>query len=347
MRIATVVFLTHVNLVGIALCSTDVFHMPQGQTSLEFVTVGDPYNDPDERFAGRSVGSVGYEYRIGKFEVTAAQYTAFLNAVADDDPYRLYTAPMGGGNGAGILRDGLPGGYVYSVASNYANRPVCWVSIWDAMRFTNWLHNGQPTGAQGPETTEDGAYQLDGHVDNSNGSISRRAGAKYFVPNEDEWYKAAYYEPAGELGGRYFNYPTATNSAPGNDITELTNGRNNANITVLSKPAIGEPYFRTEVGTFFRSKSYYGTFDQGGNVWEWNETTSGGPSSSLRGLRGGSSRDPAIVLHASNQDFTSPAGQDQYIGFRIAAAVPEPSTVGLIWLAIAIAQAHLRTRRSA
>ncbi len=38
--------------------------------------------------------------------------------------------------------------------------PVNFVSFWDGLRFANWLHNGQPTGAQGNSTTEDGAYTL-------------------------------------------------------------------------------------------------------------------------------------------------------------------------------------------
>ena len=35
---------------------------------------------------------------------------------------------------------------------------------------------------------------------------------------------------------------------------------------------IGSPYYTTEVGEFENSESPYGTFDQGGNIWEWNET---------------------------------------------------------------------------
>ena len=60
-------------------------------------------------------------------------------------------------------------------------------SFWDAARFTNWLHNGQPTGPQGPGTTEDGAY----HDVGDQTLFGRNAGAKFFIPTEDEWYKAA------------------------------------------------------------------------------------------------------------------------------------------------------------
>lgn len=38
------------------------------------------------------VGGVAYTYNIGKYEVTAGQYTEFLNAVAATDTYGLYKA---------------------------------------------------------------------------------------------------------------------------------------------------------------------------------------------------------------------------------------------------------------
>ena len=66
--------------------------------------------------------------------------------------------------GCKIQRIGTAGSYTYSVAADRANRPVNWVSWGDAARFTNWLHNGQPIGAQGLGTTENGAYYLNGAI---------------------------------------------------------------------------------------------------------------------------------------------------------------------------------------
>src|SRR5262245_17624856 len=97
----------------------------------------------------------------GKYEVTAGQYTEFLNAVAKADPNGLYNTKMGDPGvplGANIQRTGSSPNYRYSVAADWANRPVGHVSFWDAARFANWLHNGQLTGPQGPATTEGGAY---------------------------------------------------------------------------------------------------------------------------------------------------------------------------------------------
>ncbi len=114
--------------------------------TIEMVPVGNPGNAADTRYNIISVGSVAKAYQIGKYEVTAGQYTDFLNAVADADPNGLYSTSMSIGFGANILRTGSSPTYSYSVAADWANRPVNYVSFWDAARFANWLHNGQPTG---------------------------------------------------------------------------------------------------------------------------------------------------------------------------------------------------------
>ena len=115
---------------------------------IDWVTVGNPGNAPDTSNDATGFGSVGYSYQIGKYEVTAGQYTEFLNAVAKDDPNGLYNTNMGEHRSArrNIQRTGSSPNYSYSVDADWANRPVNYVSFWDAARFANWLHNSQPTG---------------------------------------------------------------------------------------------------------------------------------------------------------------------------------------------------------
>ncbi len=131
---------------------------------IETVPVGDPGNRGDTQFMrdGTSgYGSVGYAYNTGTYEVTAGQYSAFLNAVAETDTYGLYHLAMwSDSRGCKIQRSGSSGNYTYTVAADWANRPVNYVGFWDACRFANWLHNGQPEGPQGAGTTETGAYTL-------------------------------------------------------------------------------------------------------------------------------------------------------------------------------------------
>ena len=128
---------------------------------MPFMTVGNPGNADDTH--GDGYGGVDYTYNIGKFEVTAGQYTEFLNAVAATDTYGLYSTYMWRDSwGCKIQRSGSSGSYAYSVASDWADRPVNYVRWGDAARFSNWLTNGMPTGAQDLTTTEDGPYFLNG-----------------------------------------------------------------------------------------------------------------------------------------------------------------------------------------
>jgi formylglycine-generating enzyme required for sulfatase activity len=336
----------------------DVFNMPGGLTSLEFVTVGNPGNAGDTRYATPGYGAVDYAYNIGEYEVTAGQYCEFLNAVAAEDTYGLYSPNMDtavSSFGCNIKRTGSSGSYTYSVASDWADRPVNYVSWGDAARFANWLHNGQPTGAQGLTTTEDGAYFLNGATTDAQlMAVTREPDWKWAITSEDEWYKAAYHKNDG-ITGNYFDYPTSSNSPPG----YVNNG---GNLSTTGTPfveggtdpgnyatfdgdyeasGIGSPYYRTEVGEWENSGSPYGTFDQGGNVWEWNEAV----IVSYRGLRGGSFDGGGSIsvyaLHASSRYDVYPTYEIDFIGFRVC-EVPEPAT--LLLLAIG-GPAILRRRR--
>jgi formylglycine-generating enzyme required for sulfatase activity len=291
--------------------------------AIEMVTVGNPGNAADTRYNNMTVGSVDHVYQIGKYEVTAGQYTEFLNAVAKADPNGLYNTKMGdpaNSLGDNIQRTGASPNFSYSVAADWASRPVNYVNFWDAARFTNWLYNGQPTGAQDLGTTESGAY----HDVGDQTLFGRNPNAKFFIPNEDEWYKAAYHDKTAGLAASYFDYPTGSAAVPGRDVNEATNPGNNANY-YNSGYAIGSPYIRTVAGEFELSDSPYGTFDQGGNVWEWNETP---VDIFSRRLRGGSFGGFSSFLKANYLFNNDPTLEDSGVGFRVASiGIPEPSTI--------------------
>ncbi len=310
----------------------DVFNMPSGLTSLETVPVGNAGNASDVRYnldrRPEGYGRVDYEYRIGKYEVTAGQYTEFLNAVAKADTYGLYDVRMWEDYGCKIERTGSPGTYQYSVSADRANRPVNCVSWGDAARFCNWLTNGQQSGGQNASTTEDGSYYLNGAIsDDALMAVARKSNARYVIPTEDEWYKAAYHKNDGATG-HYWDYPTSTNIVPGN---VLPDHGNSANYSVACQyPSIGSPYWMTEAGAFQNSASPYGTFDQAGNVVEWTETAR--TDQAVPVIRGGGwNRD--IGLHASDRDRLVASYTSNYwdIGFRVV-EVPEPVTLSLLAL---------------
>ncbi len=298
---------------------------------IETVTVGNPGNGPSSSFFG--YGAVDYTYNIGKYEVTAGQYTGFLNAVATTDTYGLYSTDMSygyDGTGCRIQRSGSPGSYSYSVASDFANRPVNYVSWGDAARFANWLTNGQLTGAQDLTTTEDGLYYLNGATSREAlMAVTRKTGWGYILPTLDEWYKAACHKNDGATD-HYFAYPTSSDSIPGRDMTEATNPGNNANYydAFTTGYLIGSPYYRTEIGEFELSDSPYGTFDQAGNVSEWGETAD---AYLHRFAPSGAFYQPWHAL-VSGHEFQEPQYDDYFgIGFRVA-MVPEPATVILLAL---------------
>ena len=197
-----------------------------GPAFIEMVTVGNPGNGADAGNTSEpnTYGAVAETFQIGKYEVTNAQYAVFLNAVAVTDTYGLFNSNMESNVRGGIRRTGADGSYSYTAKSAMCDKPVNYVSWFDCARFCNWLHNGMPSGAQDASTTEQGAYTLDGAT--SGVSITRNAGAKYHLPAEDQWYKAAYHEPGGDTDN-YWLYPTRSNSIPTegtvNAFGEITN----------------------------------------------------------------------------------------------------------------------------
>ena len=290
----------------------------------DFVLIGDPGNAPDAAAycIAPDCGSVPVNYYIGRYEVTNLEYAAFLNAVAKADPNGLYHPSMGSDARGGITRSGSSGNYSYAVKNGRDYEPVVFVSFWDAARFANWLHNGQPTGAQNAGTTEGGAYSLAPSAIAAN-SVTRNPGALAFVPSENEWYKAAYYD-AGLL--HYFVSPTSTDLAvlhgppPG--------GANTANVWEGTYAVTGSATFDsnfdylTGVGAYAQSPSPYGTFDQAGNVWEWTETIDPATPAN-RGYRGGGWDDNPAYVAKTIAVSIDPTDETYDFGFRVA-TVPEP-----------------------
>ena len=309
---------------------SNVFNMPTGETSLQFVTVGNPGN---AAYPLTGCGSVGYTYQMGKYDVTFGQYCQFLNAVATtSDPYGLYNSGMAEDlTTMAITQSGTPGNYSYSVTGSYSqgvNCPVVNVTWGDAARFCNWLQNNQPTGAEGPGTTETGAYTLNGATTQSAlMAITRNAGAVDFIPSENEWYKAAYYNPSN---ASYWLYPTQSNTAPINILSST--GTNNANFADIYGTGNGHdtdpPNYLTPVGAFAGSPGPYGTYDMGGDVWQWNEENVDGEYREICGGCWGNGYYYLATYDCRSDD--NPSDGDSGIGFRVASSVPEPSTLVLL-----------------
>lgn len=316
--------------IGISGAEAQLITMPT-------VTVGNIGNAADTS----GYGAVAYSYNIGTYEVTNTQYTAFLNAVAatTTDPFRLslYNPLMGSQVFGGITRTGSTGSYSYATKSGFENKPVNYVSFWDAARFANWLNNGQGSGS-----TETGSYTLGSVTNPVNSSVTRNSGANWVVASENEWYKAAYYDPTKNSGaGGYWLHATQSDTLGQNNPFTATNGANyyDGDYAVYTGSNDGA----LPVGTYANADSYYGTFDQGGNLFELNDTQTG---SSSRGLRGGSWAYLEDALRSSFRGVSGASHENDDIGFRVAslAPIPEPSTFGVMGVAMLGAFTLLRRK---
>lgn len=289
---------------GRVIGQMDVFGSGTNAFSIEFVAIGHPGNAVDVYPSpGAGYGAVSYDYRMGTREISQNQI---------DQATRAGLANVTAGAWTG-------------------SRPAANINWYEAAAFVNWLNTS--TGRQGAyDLTWDGSVWTMNLWSSSEAwtaggtNLYRHKDAYYFLPSEDEWYKAAYYHAAGT---NYFLYPTGSDSAPAAVISGT-----NANTAVFYSPAavpvVDEPSEASAAGGL----SAYGTMGQGGNVMEWNETAYTGInslSSEQRAIRGGSYFADEFSMRASSRNYDLPTYEGNNLGFRVA-SVPEPSTYLLVLL---------------
>jgi formylglycine-generating enzyme required for sulfatase activity len=259
--------------------------------TIDFVNIGNAGNAADTT----TYGAVPYEYRMGKYEISQ---NAITNATAS----------------------GMTG---VTAGPWTGDQPAANITWYEAAAFVNWLNTSTgKTAAYNLTFSGSWSMQLwsSEQAWTAGGTnLYRNKDASYFLPSENEWYKAAYYNPAGS---NYFVYPTASSSAP----TPVASGTNagtavyNGGASPAAVPLSG-------------GLSPYGTMGQGGNVWEWNESAYDGINSSptkSRVYRGGSFVDGLGNLGSSARYSLAPALDYTTYGFRVASVgvtpIPEPST---------------------
>jgi len=296
--------------------------------TIDYATVGNPGNPAN---GATGWGSVSDVFKISKYETTNTQYTEFLNKVdaAGTNPNGVYNALMGSDVTGGItFNSGASSGAKYSVkagapagtpaATSYGNMPVLFTSWFSAARFANWLQNGQQTSTASMET---GAYTLNNQT---SGAIpSRNAGATDYLPSRDEWYKAGFYNTT-----TYTMYPTNSIPTPTNTITNVTLA-NVANYGGAATPTISP----INVGSYVNTSSFYGAFDMFGNATEYTDTASTGANAGRPQVFSGSwataLADAGLWNKQASAIFRNSNITTAQVGFRVAAAVPEPATIAL------------------
>jgi len=337
------------------------------------------------------LGAVQEAFHIGKYPVTNLQWTTFLNAVHvveqnPEDPRNLYHEEMFQKNiGSAplskltdVIRTRIdatnflghkitvffPKDWGTPLGHYFGSLPVTGISLDDCKRYLNWLHHGAPDfltlcrkdPSLDPFTlsekllaiTETGAYDF---TNGKNGELME--GARYFLPNLNQWYKAAYHY-GGTTDATYWSYPTQSNKLPTQSnklptqtiILELfknpssaKTGANFAQVfynykryyidgcydmehlfsdeTMPSKE--NEYYLATPVGFFTDSPSSYGTYDQGGNVREWTSDsviTLQGEEMIAPGGSFEESSDQLLSTNANKKSFP-PSCRIKTIGLRV------------------------------
>jgi len=278
----------------------DTFGSGPNTFTIDFVNIGNAGNAADTT----GYGAVPYKYRASIYEISE-------NDIAKASVSGMANVTAGAWTG---------------------NKPAANINWYEAAAFVNFLNTS---------TGKTAAYDLT--FSNSQWSMAlwsseqawtaggtnlyRNKNATYFLPSENEWYKAAYYNPAGS---NYFLYPTASNTPP----TAVASGTN-AGSAVYGSAALVPAIVDTAGGL-----SPYGTMGQGGNVWDWTESAYAGTNSSsseIRAFRGGYWLLAEGSLRSSYRDFAGPAYESVNLGFRVA-SVPESSSVlwssagGSAWL---------------
>lgn len=338
-----------VGFIGLFVAATCAPGTAAGQvdpnSGIDFVTVGAPGNPaymgsgiPGDLSIGR--GAVNYEFRIGRMEVTTAQWVEFFNAAYDRPaserlPHLLPPDVWG----AVPTTPNTPGGQRWRVPAGNENRLVGNISWRMAAMLCNWYHNNKSTDRA---AFLSGAYDVStfGFTGPANNIFTDQAerspGARYFIPTYDEWMKAAHYDPNrnGPNQGGWWRYSISSDTLP---VYGPPGATVNGLATQANALGFGGPIPPEEVllGAYPNAVSPWGLLDVAGGTSEWTEsirTTSAGTrfrlfdgSSFLRSFTPSSSADSIAIRGGEYPDLSL----FDY-GFRIASVVPAPSAASIV-----------------
>jgi len=313
----------------IGTVKADSFGSGNNTFSIDFVNVGNAGN-ADDAGAGGGIysspyGGVGYNYQVSTYEISQNDITKATN--------------LGLAN--------------VTAGAHTGDEPAANISWYEAAAFVNWLNTSQ--GNQSAyNLTFSGSWSMTlwGASDQATTGVDsgtnpyRHKDAYYFLPSEDEWYKAAYHQNTG-VNADYWDYATGSNTIPTNVVSGTTSGT--AVYNGVSSPEPTDPADVTLAGGL----SPYGTMGQNGNVWEWSESAFDGINNSAsenRPFRGAhwDTTQTENYLRSSYRVSLDPSLEGDILGFRVASvsSIPEPSGVLVVLVAVGAGLLRWRARRS-
>jgi formylglycine-generating enzyme required for sulfatase activity len=298
---------------------TETFGTGANSFSMDFVAIGNPNNPSDLN----GFGSVSAAYRIGKYEISRE----FIEKANTE---------------AGL---GLPV-WNYSGWSASPSQPIYSTTFYNAVRFVNWLNVSKGYSPAYKFSTQPGDSGYDAYAaftpwsaadagfDSRN--VFRNAGARFFIPTINEWYKAAYFDSSTSV---YFDFATGSDAAP----TPVVGGTSSGT-AVYGFLSGGQMADVENAGGL----SPYGTMGQTGNAWEWTEQTIPevlpGSFQTGHGVNlGGSYAMPELKVSANFTNGTIRTYDG--IGFRVLDSVPEPSSLSLLLAGGAVLMAGRRRKQ--
>jgi len=306
--LSTIIAVGLIGSVSAQLATSDTFGTGANQFTLDFTKIGNAGNAADTT----GYGSVGYTYRIGTYAISQNQ----INAATASGMQNVVAGAWSG------------------------DKPAANMTWYESAAFVNWLNTSKgftpaynlswsgSTWSIALWTATDNGYDAN--------NLYRNSQARYFLPSENEFYKAAF---GKSDGSGYYLYPTASDTAP----TPVASGTT-AGTAVYDQSWGHGPASVYEVGGL----SSYGTMGQGGSIWEFSESSYSGTNTDpieARGMRGGDWDDTFNILQSSWRDGIDLYYEGNNIGFRVASveSIPEPSTYALFGLgALALIIAYRR-----
>jgi formylglycine-generating enzyme required for sulfatase activity len=321
----TIAMLGILGALATTISRADDFGSDNHTFRIDFNEVGNAGNANDAGAGGGSYfspyGGVAYNFRIGTYEIS-------------QDMIERATA-------SGMTRDVTAGAWA-------GNRPAANITWIHAAGFVNWLNTSTGHQKAYDITEQDDygriymtlwssaqAWQTGGE------NLYRHKDAFYFLPSENEWYKAAYHKNDG-VTANYWDYATSSNITPKAVASGMEGG------TAVYNGMGNQPAPVTNSGGF----NVYGAMGMTGNVYEFNESAFDAPNDDPykhRVVRGGAFAAGDYYLNSSlrfNAGLTNVDGADDITGFRVASIstiIPEPSAAVMILMAVG---AWLLIRRS-